>query len=155
MGHLTVHGGIGAGACEEGGGPLCIWPLLQEGNPHLDQCDGVDSEGGDRGWEVRQQVRSRVLGREGQVGAQTCTGGGVTEGESRQGEEGDEAGYPTSAAQGGSGGGAVVSGCVVVIEPVLNEDLLAVYVRGAQEAKKRRPAAAVIEEEQGGSEGVT
>jgi hypothetical protein len=49
----------------------------------------------------------------------------------------------------------VVSGCVVVIEPVLNEDLLAVYVRGAQEAKRRRLAAAVIEEEQGGSEGVT
>ena len=154
-GEEGLHGGLGAGSCEEGGGPLCIWPLLQEANTHLDQCDGVDTEGGDRGWEVRQQVRSRVLGREGQVGAQTCTGGGVTEGESRQGEEGDEAGYPTSAAQGGSGGGAVVSGCVVVIEPVLNEDLLAIYVRGAQEAKRRRLAAAVIEEEQGGSEGVT
>ena len=49
----------------------------------------------------------------------------------------------------------MISCCVVVIEPVLDEDVLAVYVRGAQEAKRRRLAAAVIEEEHGGSEGVT
>ena len=172
----AIHAAVGSAACEEGGTSVCLRALLQEAHSHMDECEGVEAEGGEgrRGWVLQGQVWSREGGGQGQVGACVRPGGGITEGEGGQGEEGDEAGDPAWAAPGDPESGRVRTRAAVeellddVPRGLLSVEQAAVllqwdifrcdmpcYATGMQEGKRRRLDSECIEDEQGGSDGVT